>query len=238
MAQPILAVVCPSRHLLPLRIFQYGPWVAEHAWGSSHAEPIQSQSPENHHHELRSTMQHNLQNTISLLTRTPAALNALLRDLPETWTFRNEGENTWNAFDIIGHLIHGERTDWMPRVMVVLQFGGTKAFEPFDRQGHTGEIQSKSLAQLLDEFARLRAENLAELRALNLRQEDLERRGRHPSLGVVTLSALLATWAAHDLTHLHQISRVMAHQYREAVGPWSAYLGVLQCAGHSSPQRQ
>jgi len=180
-------------------------------------------------------MQHNLQNTISLLTRTPAALNALLRDLPETWTLRNEGENTWSVFDIIGHLNHGERTDWMPRVKVVLQFGETQAFEPFDRQGHAPEIQGKSLAQLLDEFARLRSENLAELRALNLRQEDLERRGRHPSLGVVTLSELLATWAAHDLTHLHQISRVMAYQYREAVGPWSAYLGVLQCVSHSSP---
>ena len=118
---------------------------------------------------------------------------------------------------------------------MVLQFGETQAFEPFDRQGHAREIQGKSLGQLLDEFARLRSENLAELRALNLRQEDLERRGRHPALGVVTLSALLATWAAHDLTHLHQISRVMAHQYRKAVGPWSAYLGVLQCAGHSSP---
>ena len=180
-------------------------------------------------------MQHNLQNTISLLTRTPAALNTLLRDLPETWTLRNEGENTWSAFDVVGHLIHGERTDWMPRVKVVLQFGETQAFEPFDRQGHVREIQGKSTGQLLDEFARLRAESLAELRALNLRQEDLERRGRHPALGVVTLSALLATWAAHDLTHLHQISRVMAYQYREAVGPWSAYLGVLQCAGHSSP---
>ncbi len=180
-------------------------------------------------------MQHNLQDTISLLTRTPAALNALLRDLPETWTLRNEGENTWSAFDIIGHLIHGERTDWMPRVKVVLQFGESQAFEPFDRQRHVRESQGKSLGQLLDEFARLRSENLAELRALNLRQEDLERRGRHPSLGVVTLSELLATWAAHDLTHLHQISRVMAHQYRGAVGPWSAYLGVLHCAGHSSP---
>ena len=180
-------------------------------------------------------MQHNLQNTISLLTRTPAALNALLRDLPETWTFRNEGENTWSAFDIIGHLNHGERTDWMPRARMVLQLGETQAFEPFDRQGHSREIQGKSPGQLLDEFARLRAENLAELRALNLRREDLERRGRHPALGVVTLSALLATWVVHDLTHLHQISRVMAHQYREAVGPWSAYLGVLQCAGHSSP---
>jgi len=180
-------------------------------------------------------MQHNLQNTISLLTRTPATLNTLLRDLPETWTLRNEGENTWSAFDVVGHLNHGERTDWMPRARMVLQFGETQAFEPFDRLGHTREIQGKSLAQLLDEFARLRSKNLAELRAWNLRQEDLERRGRHPALGVVPLSALLATWAAHDLTHLHQISRVMAHQYREAVGPWSAYLGVLHCSGHSSP---
>ncbi len=116
----------------------------------------------------------------------------------------------------------------------MLQFGETQAFEPFDRGLGRGS-EDKSLGKLLDEFARLRSENLAELRALNLRQEDLDRRGRHPAFGVVTLSELLATWAAHDLTHLHQISRVMAHQYREAVGPWSAYLGVLQCAGHSSP---
>lgn len=180
-------------------------------------------------------MEHSLPQTMSLLARTPAALNALLRDLPETWTLRNEGENTWSAFDVVGHLIHGERTDWMPRARMVLQFGETKAFEPFDRWGQIRESQGKSLEQLLDEFARLRAANLTELRALNLRQEHLERRGQHPALGVVTLSQLLATWAVHDLTHLHQISRVMAHQYRAAVGPWSAYLGALQCAGHSSP---
>ncbi|MGB7683377.1 MAG: DinB family protein, partial [Candidatus Acidiferrales bacterium] len=113
--------------------------------------------------------------------------------------------------------------------------GEAQTFEPFDRWAQARESEGKSLGQLLDEFARLRAENLRELRALNLRQEDLERRGRHPSQGVVTLSELLATWAAHDLTHLHQISRIMAHQYREAVGPWSAYLGVMQCAGHSAP---
>ena len=118
---------------------------------------------------------------------------------------------------------------------MVLQFGEAREFEPFDRLGHVREIQGQPLGLLLDEFASLRSENLGELRALNLRPEDLERRGRHPSLGVVTLSELLATWAAHDLTHLHQVSRVMAHQYREAVGPWSAYLGVLQCAGHSAP---
>jgi DinB superfamily len=177
-------------------------------------------------------MNHNLEDTVSLLTRTPAALNALLRDLPETWTFRNEGENTWSAFDIVGHLIHCERADWMPRVKLVLQFGETQAFEPFDRWGHARAVEGKSLGQLLDEFAHLRSENLNKLRALNLRPDDLDRRGRHPSFGPV--SALLATWAAHDLTHLHQISRVMAHQYREVVGPWSVYLGVLQCAGHSS----
>jgi hypothetical protein len=180
-------------------------------------------------------MEHNLSHTISLLARTPAALNALLRDLPEAWTLRNEGENTWSVFDVVGHLIHGERTDWMPRARMILQFGETKAFEPFDRWGQDRESQGKSLAQLLDEFARLRSENLSHLRALNLRPEDLAQRGRHPALGAVTLSELLATWAAHDLTHLHQISRVMAHQYREAVGLWSAFLGVLHCAGHSSP---
>ncbi len=179
-------------------------------------------------------MEHNLQQTILLLTRTPATLNALLRDLPEAWTLRNEGENTWSAFDVVGHLIHGERTDWMLRAKMVLQFGETREFERFDRWAQARESQGKSLEQLLDEFARLRSENLDELRALNLQPEHLTRRGLHPALGVVTLSQLLATWAAHDLTHLHQISRIMAHQYREAVGPWSEYLGVMQCAGHSS----
>lgn len=179
-------------------------------------------------------MQHNLQDTIAVLTRTPAALDALLRGLPETWTLENEGEKTWSAFEVVGHLIHGERTDWMPRAKMILQFGESKAFEPFDRWAQERESQGKSLAQLLDEFVRLRSENLNELRALNLQPEDLARRGRHPALGVVTLSQLLATWVAHDLTHLHQISRVIAHQYREAVGPWSAYLGVLHCDGHSA----
>ena len=180
-------------------------------------------------------MEHNLHRTISLLARTPAVLDALLRDLPEEWTFRNEGEATWSAFDVVGHLIFGERTDWIPRARRVLEFGETRAFEPFDRLGHVRHIQGKSLAQLLDEFARARSESLDQLRALNLRPEDLGRRGRHPAFGVVTLSQHLASWAAHDLTHLHQISRVMAHQYREAVGPWTRFLGVLQCTGHSSP---
>jgi DinB family protein len=180
-------------------------------------------------------MEHNLASTTLLLARTPAALDALLRDLPETWTLRNEGQDTWSAFDVVGHLIHAERTDWMPRARVILQFGETRTFEPFDRWAQARESQGKSIEQLLDEFASLRSENLDALRALNLRPEDLERRGRHPALGIVTLSHLLATWAAHDLTHLHQISRTMAYQYREAVGPFGVFLGVLKCAGHSSP---
>jgi hypothetical protein len=180
-------------------------------------------------------MKHNLDHTVRLLARTPAGLDVFMRDLPQTWTSRNEGENTWSAIDVVGHLIHGERTDWMSRAKMILQFGETRAFDPFDRWGQVRESEGKSLGELLDEFARLRRENLIELRALDLRPADLDRRGRHPALGVVTLSELLATWAAHDLTHLHQISRVMAHQYREAVGPWSQYLGVLQCVGHSAP---
>jgi hypothetical protein len=180
-------------------------------------------------------MEHNLDRTIALLTHTPPTLNALLRDLPEEWTLRNEGEKSWSPFDVIGHLIHGERTDWMPRVRRILESGESQAFDPFDRWAQERESRGKSLSQLLDEFADLRAQNLNQLRALKLRPEDLGKLGRHPALGIVTLSELLATWAAHDLTHLHQISRVMAFQYREAVGPWRAYLGVMQCAGHSAP---
>jgi len=178
-------------------------------------------------------MEHNLDQTISLLARTPAALNGLLRDLPEAWTLRNEGETTWTTYDVVGHLVHGERTDWMSRTKRILEFGETKPFDPFDRFAQQQESQGKSLPQLLDEFSRLRGDNLRELRAFNLQPEDLSKRGRHLALGVVTLSELLATWAAHDLTHLHQISRIMAHQYRDAVGPWSKFLGVMRCSGHS-----
>ena len=181
-----------------------------------------------------------LAEAIAVLTRTPATLDALLRGLPDTWVHSNEerskdGKDTWSPFDIVGHLIVGERTDWMPRARIILQHGEARPFDPFDRFAQTKESQGKSLEQLLDEFARLRKENLAALQALNLQPQDLTRRGRHPELGVVTLSELLATWAVHDLTHLHQLSRVMAHQYRDAVGPWRAYLGVLRCHGHSAP---
>jgi hypothetical protein len=187
-----------------------------------------------HRSGIEAHMPQNLQQTIALLSRTPAALEAFLRDLPESWTSENEGEKTWSAFDVVGHLIHGEKTDWMPRAKMILQFGESRAFEPFDRWAQEQESQGKSLSQLLDEFARLRAENLKELEKMNLQREDLEKRGKHPALGMVTLAQLLATWAVHDLTHLHQISRIMAYQYRDAVGPWGAYLGVLKCAGHSA----
>jgi hypothetical protein len=178
--------------------------------------------------------QFNLADAIAVLARTPASLDALLRGLPDIWVRSNEGKDTWSPFDIMGHLIVGERTDWMPRALIILQNGEARTFDPFDRFAQAKESQGKSLEQLLDEFARLRGENLAALQAMNLQPEDLARRGKHPALGSVTLSELLATWAAHDLTHLHQLSRVMAHQYRAAVGPWSKFLGVMQCAGHSA----
>jgi hypothetical protein len=178
-------------------------------------------------------VEHKLEETVAVLERTPGTLDALLRGLPEIWIARNEGDQTWSAREVLGHLIHGERTDWMPRARMILEFGESREFEPFDRWGHVQESEGKALGELLDELARLRAEGLGELRAMQLRPEDLARRGRHPALGVVTLGELLATWAAHDLSHLHQVTRVMAHQYREAVGPWREYLGVMHCAGHS-----
>lgn len=177
-------------------------------------------------------MAHNLSNTIALLERTPAALNALLRGLPESWTHRNEGEGTFTVPDVIGHLIHADKENWLPRARCILDHGESKPFNKFDRWGHLEECRGKSLAQLLDEFSRIRTVCLDELRSLNLQPAQLERRGSHPSLGPVTLSELLATWAAHDMTHLHQISRIMAGHYRNEVGPFAAFLGVLNCNGH------
>lgn len=176
-----------------------------------------------------------LAGTVAFLTRTPATLDALLRGMSAEWVRCNEGRDTWSAFDIVGHLVFGERTDWMPRTRMILETGEERPFHPFDRFAQFKESEGKTLEQLLDEFGRLRSQNLSELKALDLQPQDLARRGKHPALGTVTLGELLATWAVHDLTHLHQLSRVMAHQYREAVGPWSAYLGVLQCDGHSVP---
>jgi len=176
---------------------------------------------------MASLSEFSLAHTVAILTRTPATLDALLRGLPTVWVRSNEGKDTWSAFDVVGHL--------MPRVRILLENGEARPFDPFDRFAQFRESQDKSLDQLLDEFARLRRQSVVDLQALNLQHEDLSRRGRHPALGVVTLSQLLATWAVHDLTHVHQLSRVMAHQYRDAVGPWTAYLGVLRCTGHSDP---
>jgi hypothetical protein len=166
--------------------------------------------------------------TLALLARTPSTLDAWLRDLPEMWTHLDEGPGTWTAIGVVGHLVHAERTNWIPRLKTLLQFGELQPFAPFDRLGHERDVQERSLAALLGEFTRLRAASLAEIRELNLRDTDFTRTGSHPAFGSVTLAQLLAAWAVHDLTHIHQISRVLAHQYREAVGPWSEYLGVLK----------
>jgi hypothetical protein len=179
-------------------------------------------------------MPNTLDQTTALLSRTPATLNALLRGLPDFWTHSSEGPGTWTAFDIVGHLIHAEHTDWIPRATMILQQGESQTFKPFNREGQNEKSRGKSLPHLLDEFAAVRAGSLSQLSAMELQPGDLDRRGRHPTFGPVTLGQLFSTWAAHDLTHLHQLSRLMAYQYREAVGPWSVFLGVLQCNGHSS----
>jgi uncharacterized damage-inducible protein DinB len=163
-----------------------------------------------------------------ILQRTPATLNSLLGELSEEWVLKNEGPNTWSPFDIVGHLIHGEETDWIPRARIILEQGEERAFEPFDRFAMFEKSKGKSLSELLKEFEQLRASNLAELESMNLTSQLLAKNGKHPELGVVTLSQLLATWAVHDLNHIGQIVRVMAKQYGEAVGPWKAYLSILQ----------
>ena len=179
-------------------------------------------------------MEHNLEQTFALLASTPATLNALLRNLPEAWTSRNEGGDSWTPTQVIGHLIHCERADWLARARRILEYGESRAFDPLDRAAHLKEAQHASLAELLDKFTHLRAKNLEELRTFHLQPAQLALQGRHPAFGAVTLSQLLAAWAVHDMTHLHQISRILAYQYRDAVGPWSAYLGVLHCTAHSA----
>lgn len=167
-------------------------------------------------------------NAIELLERTPGTLNSLLRGVSDGWTRSTEGPETWSAFDVVGHLIHGERTDWMPRMRIVLEEGERRTFEPFDRFAQFQTSQGKTLEQLLDEFAALRAENVAALKALNLSPEQFELKGKHPTLGTVTLRNLLATWVVHDLNHIGQIVRVMAKQYAGEGGPFAAFLSILQ----------
>jgi len=169
----------------------------------------------------------NLQHGIAVLERTPATFRALLDGLPEPWGMVNEGPDTFSPFDNLGHLIHGERTDWIPRARLILEQGANRTFAPYDRFAQVRESAGKTMATLLDEFAELRAQNLTTLRSWNLTDAQLLLEGQHPALGRVTLDQLLATWVAHDLGHLAQTSRVMAKQYRQAVGPWRAYLPIL-----------
>ena len=164
---------------------------------------------------------------IAVLERTPSVFRALLGGLPAAWTSPNEGPDTFSAFDNLGHLVHGERTDWIPRARIILEHGRSRQFEPFDRFAQFHESRGKSVGDLLDELDRLRAESLNTLRGWQLTDRELALEGEHPALGRVTLAQLLATWVVHDLGHLAQTSRVMAKQYRDEVGPWRAYLPVL-----------
>ncbi len=163
----------------------------------------------------------------ALLARTPATLDAWLRGLPAGWLAAHEGGETWSPTDVLGHLIHGERTDWMPRVRHILEHGDTTAFDPFDRTAQFHESAGLDMPALLDEFTRLRHANLRDLATLALDEAALDRPGRHPALGPVTMRQLLATWVAHDLDHVTQIARVLARQYEDEVGPWRAYLRVI-----------
>ncbi|HET8623794.1 MAG TPA: DinB family protein [Gemmatimonadales bacterium] len=165
---------------------------------------------------------------IPVLARTPAVLRALLAGLPDPWIWADEGRGTWTPFDVVGHLIHGERTDWIPRAEIIRSQGEARTFDVFDREAMFEASRGKALGELLDEFAELRAANVTRLEGMRLTPADLERTGWHPELGRVTLGQHLATWVAHDLSHIAQIARAMGKRYREAVGPWRAYLPMLE----------
>jgi DinB superfamily len=168
---------------------------------------------------------------IPVLERTPGVLRALLDGLPPAWTDAREGPEHWSPYEVVGHLVHGERTDWIPRAEMILRVGEAEPFPPFDRVAMLRDSAGRSLGELLDLFARLRGENVSRLRAMALTPADLARRGRHPELGPVTLGQHLATWVAHDLSHIRQIVRTMGREYAEAVGPWTAYLPMLRLDG-------
>ena len=172
----------------------------------------------------------NLADTLALLERTPASLSALLAGTPKRWVEATEGAGTWSPYDVIGHLIHGERTDWIPRVRHIMA-GETGPFTPFDRTAMFNESANQPLDELLATFSTLRRENLAALAEFRLTEADMERQGLHPELGAVNLGQMLATWAVHDLDHIAQIARSMAKLYDEAVGPWSEYLLILRARG-------
>ena len=172
-------------------------------------------------------MEFNLEQAIEILGRTPAALRVFLEGLPSAWAETNEGPGTWSPYDIIGHLIHADETDWLPRAQIILEHGDAKPFEPFDRFAQFEKSKGKSLAELLGEFESLRAKNVELLREMNVTPEKLALRGAHPELGEVTLAQLLSTWVVHDLSHVAQAARVMCKQYSEAVGPWKQFLPIL-----------
>jgi hypothetical protein len=172
-------------------------------------------------------MEFNLDEAMAALSRTPAALKAMLDGLPRNWIENNEGPETWSPYDVIGHLNHAERTDWIPRAKIILEYGEARPFDPFDRFAQLEESKGKTIEELLGEFAALRERNLAILRELNLGAGDFDKTGQHPAFGTVKLKELLATWVTHDLDHVAQIARVMAKQYTAAVGPWQAYITIL-----------
>ncbi len=169
-----------------------------------------------------------VQKSIAVLERTPFVIEMLLRDLPEAWTSNNEGENTWSPYDIVGHLIHGEKTDWIPRMKMILGDGEDKTFIPFDRFAQFTESGGKTLSELMIEFKMRRKTSVEILRSMNITDEHLQRTGIHPTFGRVTLKELIATWVAHDLNHIGQMVRVMAKQYKTEVGPWIEFLGILK----------
>jgi hypothetical protein len=168
-----------------------------------------------------------LPSAVAVLERTPSVLRSLLAGLSDDWTRPNEGPETWSPFDVLGHLIDAEETNWMVRARVILEQGADRRFPPFDRLRHLSANKGKTLGELLDRFAELRSRNLDKLLALRLTPAQLRLTGEHPEFGSVMLQQLLSTWVVHDLGHMAQITRVMARQYREAVGPWQAYLPVL-----------
>jgi hypothetical protein len=169
----------------------------------------------------------NLKEAIEILGRTPSVLTFLLSGLPDGWIYNNEGGESWNPFDIVGHLIHGEKKDWIPRAKIILEYAEKKPFEPFDRFAQFKDSEGKTLNDLLEEFAKLRNENIDVLNKLNLEENDFNKTGIHPEFGTVTLKQLLSTWVVHDLSHIRQISRVMAKQYINEIGPWEKYLPVI-----------
>ena len=173
-------------------------------------------------------MEFRFDDALPILRRTEVVLRELLGDLPNRWTHAIEGPDTWSPYDVVGHLIHGERTDWMPRVEHILGHGDSVPFPPVDREGMFAASQGQLLGELLETFERLRTESLNRLTMLRLTDADLSRTGRHPEFGVVTLGQHLSTWVAHDLGHISQIVRVMARQYTDAVGPWREYLSILK----------